>query len=941
MRFSDATTKAIKAASSCRDFIRAHYPECYRDTGNMHCILHEDRTPSAQVDAMKYHCHSCAKTMDIIDLHRHRFSVDFPEAVVDLARELGITTGTGNGKTTRTGTTTHHRQAQKSQGGGPLPPLDPSILDGLQPIPDDRRAYLETKRGWTAAVLEKYRIGWDSKRRRYTIPVFDADGALLNIRCYDPHATESKMLSWATGRGTARLFPLSALQEAREAGSTIHICEGEGDTLAGLSRGLHCITGTGGAGTWRAAEWNALFKGLDVIICYDNDDAGRDGTQKILKYLPNLAKSVKIVEWPDYMAEKEDLTDFFVEHGKTVVDLASLIVDPPAPIPGTDTGGNDTEDGGTKDEKKKQADRLIELARAMDEKKKQADRLIELARAMVPAFFHDLEGDGYARLPVNGHIELHPVRSRGFKDFLRRAFYSATGKGPSSQAMQDAISTIDALCRYDWPEEPTHLRIAHKDGKIYLDLADEKWRVVEITRDGWDIVSPSPVNFRRSRGMLPLPMPTRDGSIDDLLSCLNIPDGDARTLVTAWLLGCLGAGPYAILVLQSEHGSGKSFTAATLKALVDPAFTAIRAVPREEHDIIISAMHGHVIAFDNISALPVWMSDSFCRVATGAGFSTRKLYTDNEESLFRYKKPMILTGIDRVTSRDDLTDRSIIIPLPTIPAHLRRDESEIQSAIDAAMPGALGHLLTAASVALRNEAGKPDGLPRMADFARWVHQGEKAFGWRPGTFMAAYEGNRSGAIESSIENDTFAVAVRDLVQDGPPFSGTATELLAALNQLVTDDIKKQKSWPKAPHVASSHLRRAAPFLREVGINVIFPARGKERNFIIEWVGNEASKASQASKETKSHSNSDTCEAKKFDACEKRSVETSTRSVEAGNNGGTYDASFDAYDASQNEASKHNHSESLQNDANDAFDAKIHTHSFCQADENENEGWIDI
>jgi hypothetical protein len=55
------------------------------------------------------------------------------------------------------------------------------------------------------------------------------------------------------------------------------------------------------------------------------------------------------------------------------------------------------------------------------------------------------------------------------------------------------------------------------------------------------------------------------------------------------------------------------------------------APPRSEHDVYIAARNSHVLAYDNASGLPDWLSDAFCRLATGGGFSTRELYTDQDE----------------------------------------------------------------------------------------------------------------------------------------------------------------------------------------------------------------------------------------------------------------------------------------------------------------------
>jgi hypothetical protein len=93
-------------------------------------------------------------------------------------------------------------------------------------------------------------------------------------------------------------------------------------------------------------------------------------------------------------------------------------------------------------------------------------------------------------------------------------------------------------------------------------------------------------------------------------------------------------GPYPVLALLGEQGSAKSTFATILRSLVDPNTAPLRALPREDRDLFIAANNAHVLAFDNISGMPNWISDTLCRLATGGGFSVRQLYTDQDEVLF-------------------------------------------------------------------------------------------------------------------------------------------------------------------------------------------------------------------------------------------------------------------------------------------------------------------
>src|SRR3954451_3839927 len=130
-----------------------------------------------------------------------------------------------------------------------------------------------------------------------------------------------------------------------------------------------------------------------------------------------------------------------------------------------------------------------------------------------------------------------------------------------------------------------------------------------------------------------------------------------------------------------------------LRALVDPNVAPVRALPRDERELMIAANNGHVLAFDNVSGLPPWLSDALCRIASGGGFTTRQLYTDSDEVLFDAQRPIVLNGIEDIVTRADLADRAILLTLAPIPEEKRKSEEELQAEFEAARPTILGGLL--------------------------------------------------------------------------------------------------------------------------------------------------------------------------------------------------------------------------------------------------------
>jgi hypothetical protein len=454
---------------------------------------------------------------------------------------------------------------------------------------------------------------------------------------------------------------------------------------------------------------------------------------------------------------------------------------------------------------------------------------------MVPCddLFHTATGAAFADIMVDGHRETWPIRSKRFRGYLRRRYYQETGDAPSAAAVRSALDLLEARAQFDGPERAVHVRIAEAAGHIYLDFADEQWRAIDIGPDGWRVIGCPPVRFRRPPGMLPLPLPQQGGSIESLKSFLNLASRDDFVLIVAWLLAALrSGGPYPLLAISGEQGSAKTVLSKLLKALIDPSAAPVRSLSREERELMIAANNGYLLAFDNLSGLPVWVSDAFCRLASSGSFAVRQLYTDDEEVLFEAARPILLNGIEDVVSRPDLGDRAIFLTLAPIGEAERRLESELWREFEIARPRILGALLDAVVHGLRTLSRVHlDHLPRMADFALWVTACETAL-WPAGTFARAYAANRRGAIESIIDADPAAAWVREIMAERSSWTGSAADLLRAGADRSADSICKDSGWPKNPRALAGRLRRAQTFLRSLGIEVAFGREGRAGSRVI-------------------------------------------------------------------------------------------------------------
>jgi|LGOV01.1.fsa_nt_gb putative DNA primase/helicase len=294
------------------------------------CPFHAEKQPSFSYNVEKdlCNCFSCGESGDLVTLWgQARGYGDNKDAFLAF-REQHAPPDTP-GKPASKSRSGGARSATRGDGGAAevtkiIPEAD---YEKLAPLPEGWRQRCRDQFTWTEAAIEGAGLRlWKSVNgdERIAIPIRRDDGALVNIRLYKPGAVDNKVTSWGKGFGKSKLTPAPSTWSK----SPILITEGEKDRITALSHGFNACTQTAGANSWDD-KFTRFFSGRDAIIAYDADEKGAEGAQKVAKKLLEVAKTVRILTWPDYMGMGEshgqDLTDFFAVHHKTAQDLKDLI----------------------------------------------------------------------------------------------------------------------------------------------------------------------------------------------------------------------------------------------------------------------------------------------------------------------------------------------------------------------------------------------------------------------------------------------------------------------------------------------------------------------------------------------------------------------------------------------------------------------------------------
>jgi hypothetical protein len=488
------------------------------------------------------------------------------------------------------------------------------------------------------------------------------------------------------------------------------------------------------------------------------------------------------------------------------------------------------------------------------QKESQATVLVGLASNV--ELFMSEENVPYATIVVDNHKENWEISSKIFKEWLSREYY-LTYKGIASEnSLKDAISSLSGMAKYTGEKHSVHIRRAEYNGDLYLDLCNDEWQVVKITKDGWNVISDSPVKFRRTTSMKSIPIPVSGGSLYDLDRFVNI-HGNDLILAKVWLLTTLQVGiPYPILVFSSQQKSGKSTSAKVLSELIDPNVAALVGKPKSEQDLFISVSNRLMVAFDNVSFIDENFSDALCRIATGGSFVKRELYTDTDEIILTAKNPILLNGIGDLTTRSDLLDRSIVINLPTLKE--KADEATFWSEFEEAKPKILGALLDAVCEVLKNfdNISLTGCEVRMIDFAKVGVAVGRSLGLNEGEFVEIANQNYKDSNKIAFENNPVANVIIDLVNQKQMLTGTATELYSQIYLKADELTRRNPAFPRSAHALSTCLERLTPNLEIEGVEIKKYREAGTGRRMISIKRNEPSHLSHLSQEDHDHSDDD-------------------------------------------------------------------------------------
>jgi len=435
------------------------------------------------------------------------------------------------------------------------------------------------------------------------------------------------------------------------------------------------------------------------------------------------------------------------------------------------------------------------------------------------------------------NTDVFKITSRRFRDWLCNEFmlFINSDEIKSDDFFKSVANSIYSYARMnDTKTTKIYNRIAQLNDKIWYFLGRDDGKIIQITAKGvqtsnLDLKSPI---FRRVQSLQEQIFPKRDdeNALDKLLDLLRISSKDRLVFKIHLICLFLEAINVPMMVIGGTTGSFKTTTSAMIKRIVDPSGKEkednVSTIPTNTDDLILHLNNRYLVSFDNVSYISKEQSNILCRAITGNSNSKRKLYTDDDESIFSFKRKIILNGIVPNLDYPDLQSRLLFYERDSVDDDSRLTEQKLEEKFALLLPNVLGQIFLILYKTLSwYKSIKYDIKPktRMSDFEVYGEVISQVIGNDKNQFVSSYHNKLEDASVTSQESFPLITVIDHLMKEKNEYEGTAKDLHALLvnfaRVLDIDIHSKYVIFPKAPNKLWKSFQEIDGMLKRIGLRV--------------------------------------------------------------------------------------------------------------------------
>ena len=315
------------------------------------CPFHNEKTPSFHVlqDKQIYYCFGCKRGGGVVNFVMEEENLSFPEAVRFLAKRAGMEVPEEDGdqdaarrrqrllNLNRDAARFYYQILQQPEGQAVRDYLDKrkitrktAVTFGMGAAPDSWDALLTamTKKGYAKSELLATGLAvqgkggklYDKFRNRLMLPVIDTRGDVVAFGSRVLDKSEPKYMNSPETPVYSKRRVLYGLNLAKKSKRpNIILCEGNLDIVTLHQAGFdNAVASMGTALTTEQTRLLSRFT-KELVLCYDNDNAGKIATERALQLLNNSEFTVRVLQLPRRLVDgeyvKQDADDFIKFQG--------------------------------------------------------------------------------------------------------------------------------------------------------------------------------------------------------------------------------------------------------------------------------------------------------------------------------------------------------------------------------------------------------------------------------------------------------------------------------------------------------------------------------------------------------------------------------------------------------------------------------------------------